>query len=46
MWSAEEDEVLRLLKDERGEKKWSLIARKMDLEFGIRGRTGKQCRER
>lgn len=46
MWTQEEDRVLRLFKEERGEKKWSLIARKMQQEFEIEGRTGKQCRER
>jgi hypothetical protein len=44
MWSEEEDRVLRLLREERREKKWSMIARCMEGEFGIAGRTGKQCR--
>lgn len=46
MWNAEEDRVLRLLREDRREKKWSVIARIMETEFGIKGRTGKQCRER
>jgi hypothetical protein len=36
---------LRELK-EKGVKKWSVIARNMELHYGIIGRTGKQCRER
>lgn len=43
-WSKEEDRILRALKEERGEKKWSTIARLMQSEFGVSGRTGKQCR--
>jgi len=43
-WTEGEDKILRLLKEERQEKKWSFIAKKMDEEFGIKGRTGKQCR--
>jgi hypothetical protein len=27
-------------------KKWSFIARMMEVEHGVKGRTGKQCRER
>ena len=44
MWTENEDKVLKFLKEERGEKKWSVIARKMFSEFGIEGKTGKQCR--
>jgi len=29
-WTKEEDEVLRHLKEVRGEKKWSAIAKKME----------------
>lgn len=43
-WSKEEDRILRVLKEERGEKKWSTIAKLMQTEFGVSGRTGKQCR--
>jgi hypothetical protein len=45
-WSEREDDILRLLKEERGVKKWSEIARQMETEFGVKNRTGKQCRER
>lgn len=44
VWSEEEDKILRLLREARGEKKWATIARLMEMEFGITGRTGKQCR--
>lgn len=44
MWTEQEDRVLRFLREDRGQQKWSHIARTMDLEFGIGGRTGKQCR--
>lgn len=46
VWTEEEDKVLKLLKEERGEHKWARIARVMEQEFGLFGRTGKQCRER
>jgi hypothetical protein len=45
-WTEYEDNILRYLKEEKGEKKWSTIAKKLEEEFSIRGRTGKQCRER
>lgn len=45
-WSEREDQILRELKEQRGVKKWSEIARLMDTEFAIKERTGKQCRER
>ena len=44
VWSEREDSVLRLLREERKERKWAAIARTMEREFGIVGRTGKQCR--
>ncbi|CAM9186575.1 unnamed protein product [Scytosiphon promiscuus] len=39
-WSPEEDSLLKVLVDEYGSKKWSLIATQFP------GRSGKQCRER
>jgi hypothetical protein len=38
--------VLKILREERGLKKWSEIAKIMEQEFAITERTGKQCRER
>ncbi len=46
MWSPEEDHTLRLLREEKSLKKWSVIARKMETDYNLPGRTGKQCRER
>jgi myb proto-oncogene protein len=39
-WTKEEDELVMKLVSEHGPKKWSLIA------SHLRGRIGKQCRER
>jgi hypothetical protein len=46
VWSGEEDRILRLLIEERGLRGWTQIARTMEDEFHIVGRSGKQCRER
>lgn len=46
LWTEDEDKALRFLKEEEGLLKWSVISRRMHLQFGIEGRTGKQCRER
>lgn len=32
--------------DERNIKKWSMVSKIMEQEFGMTGRSGKQCRER
>jgi len=45
-WSAEEDELIRTLSEERGLKKWAQIAAALnDINNGAK-RTGKQCRAR
>jgi hypothetical protein len=41
-----EDRILKDLYEEKNIKKWSEIARIMELEHHIKGRNGKQCRER
>ena len=41
-----EDQVLKMLVEERGIKSWAEISRLMALEFKLTGRSGKQCRER
>ena len=46
VWSSEQDNVLKYLKEELKIQKWSIIARKMVEEYSMPGRTGKQCRER
>lgn len=45
-WSAEEDDAIRELVHEHGTKHWTDIAQLMEERFLIKGRTGKQCRER
>ena len=42
----QDDEAISKLVDEYGIKQWALIGRKLNEIYGIRGRTGKQCRER
>jgi len=46
LWKSEEDMAISKLVQKYGTKKWSLISRKLQEEFHIFGRTGKQCRER
>lgn len=45
-WTEEEDQILKRLHDELGLRKWSEIARRMNEEFDLPSRNGKQCRER
>jgi hypothetical protein len=45
-WSAEEDRILKQLREEMKITKWSVIAHIMANEYKIPDRTGKQCRER
>eukprot|EP00359_Climacostomum_virens_P005967 CAMPEP_0204905952 /NCGR_PEP_ID=MMETSP1397-20131031/5714_1 /ASSEMBLY_ACC=CAM_ASM_000891 /TAXON_ID=49980 /ORGANISM="Climacostomum Climacostomum virens, Strain Stock W-24" /LENGTH=249 /DNA_ID=CAMNT_0052074905 /DNA_START=9 /DNA_END=754 /DNA_ORIENTATION=+ len=45
-WTTEEDEAIRELVQEHGTKHWTDIAQLMEERFLIKGRTGKQCRER
>eukprot|EP01041_Mallomonas_annulata_P003482 gene3482-6928_t len=46
VWATEEDEAIRNLVAKYGTKSWSVIAEHIIKEYGISGRTGKQCRER
>jgi len=46
VWAQEEDEAIRALVMKHGTKTWSVIAEQIVKEYGIQGRTGKQCRER
>ena len=46
LWSKEEDEAIKILVEEIGECNWGTIAERMNTDHGIKGRTGKQCRER
>lgn len=45
-WTRTEDEAISELINKHGIKKWSLIAKKLREDFGVPGRSGKQCRER
>eukprot|EP00831_Metopus_contortus_P050849 TRINITY_DN42736_c0_g2_i1.p1 TRINITY_DN42736_c0_g2~~TRINITY_DN42736_c0_g2_i1.p1 ORF type:complete len:475 (-),score=57.36 TRINITY_DN42736_c0_g2_i1:119-1516(-) len=46
LWSKQEDEAITALSGRYGTKHWTLIAKKLREEYGIAGRSGKQCRER
>lgn len=43
-WTAEEDRVLKYLREDEKIKKWSEIARIMENSYQILGRNQKQCR--
>jgi myb proto-oncogene protein len=45
-WTTGEDEAIRDLVQEHGTKHWTDIAQLMEERYLIKGRTGKQCRER
>jgi len=45
-WTETEDTAIRALVTQIGIRKWSLIAEKMSTDYGLKGRSGKQCRER
>lgn len=46
LWSDKEDEAITKLVGIIGECNWGTIAERMEKEYNIKGRTGKQCRER
>ncbi len=46
LWSDAEDEAIIKLVKKYGIRKWTLISRKLQEEYEIYGRSGKQCRER
>lgn len=43
-WSPEEDKALKYLRDDLKVLKWSEISRRLEFEFHLPGRNGKQCR--
>ena len=45
-WCAFEDDAIRALVLSSGTQQWALIAKRLESEFFIKGRSGKQCRER
>ncbi len=46
LWGDDEDEAIIKLVDKYGIRKWTLISRRLQEEYQIHGRSGKQCRER
>lgn len=45
-WTVEEDRLLKYVFESSRLTKWSHIARKLQEDYGIKGRNGKQCKER
>jgi hypothetical protein len=45
-WDPYEDEAVRTSVSRLGTKKWAVVAKLLRQEFGVRGRSGKQVRER
>ena len=46
VWSQQEDGAIRDLVVRYGTRSWSVIAEHIVNDYNIKGRTGKQCRER
>ena len=46
VWAPQEDEAIRVLVQRFGTKSWSVIADHIFTDYGVVGRSGKQCRER
>lgn len=46
VWTADEDDAIRALVARFGVKSWSVISEFIYKDYGIQGRSGKQCRER
>mmetsp|Transcript_1715 Transcript_1715/g.3388 ORF Transcript_1715/g.3388 Transcript_1715/m.3388 type:complete len:677 (-) Transcript_1715:158-2188(-) len=45
-WTSDEDLAIRKLVGDLGTKRWTEVAKRLVEKYSIRGRTGKQCRER
>ena len=45
-WTEDEDKILKQIFETNKLTKWSHVARKLLEEYGIKGRNGKQCKER
>lgn len=45
-WNSLEDEAIRSLVSVNGTQHWASIAKLLETKFNIKGRSGKQCRER
>lgn len=46
IWCEEEDNTLKKLYEEEGDKSWSSIAKRLSSEFNFPRKSAKQCRER
>jgi myb proto-oncogene protein len=46
LWTDQEDRILKKLVEDTKFTKWTHIARTICDEYGIKGRNGKQCKER
>lgn len=46
LWSEDQDDAIRKLVAKHGTKKWAIIAKYLEEEYGVIGRSGKQIRER
>jgi len=45
-WTEAEDKAIRELVEKFGIRKWTVVAQKMEEIYNLKGRSGKQCRER
>jgi len=45
-WSEIEDKAIKELVEKYGIRKWTVVSQKMEEIYGLKGRSGKQCRER
>ena len=46
LWSPDQDEAIVKLVGVHGTKKWAIIAKLLEEDYGVSGRSGKQIRER
>ncbi len=46
VWTSDEDECIRQSVEKHGKESWTLVAEYLATQFGVSGRTGKQCWER
>lgn len=46
IWSEEEDRVLKHLYEEELMRNWSMLAKRMNRDYGLPRKSAKQCKER
>lgn len=46
IWTEYEDLILKRLREEDKIQKWTVVAQMMADEYNLKGRNGKQCKER